>query len=133
MTIKYNQVTWYSQLAAIILFVGVFVLGFYIGQKKGSADSRYGQPAVGAGNLEVPTATAHYSCTGGKTIFAAYYSNNVQLILSDKRAIILPHTISASGVRYANADESIVFWNKGNTAFIDETSGRTYDGCTAER
>ena len=24
--------------------------------------------------------------------------------------------MSGSGIRYANADESIVFWNKGNTA-----------------
>jgi hypothetical protein len=28
--------------------------------------------------------------------------------------------MSASGARYASADESVVFWNKGNTAFITE-------------
>lgn len=30
--IKFKQVTWYSQLLAIVLFVGVFALGFYLGQ-----------------------------------------------------------------------------------------------------
>ena len=28
--------------------------------------------------------------------------------------------MSGSGARYANKDESFVFWNKGNTAFITE-------------
>jgi len=28
--------------------------------------------------------------------------------------------MSGSGIRYANADETLVFWSKGNTAFITE-------------
>ncbi len=35
MRIKWNEVTWYSKILAIILFVGVFWLGFYLGQKYG--------------------------------------------------------------------------------------------------
>lgn len=31
MDIEWNTVTWYSKLAAALLFVGVFVLGFYLG------------------------------------------------------------------------------------------------------
>ena len=132
MTIKYNQVTWYSQLAAIILFVGIFYLGFYLGQKFGYVQGQYSQMSPAVLTIpNAPIATATYICSGGKTIMAAYYTNDVQLILSDKRALILPHVISGSGARYANTDESVVFWNKGNTAFIDETAGRTYDGCTS--
>jgi len=37
--------------------------------------------------------------------------------------------ISASGARYANTDESIVFWNKGDTAFIQEGDVTTYENC----
>jgi membrane-bound inhibitor of C-type lysozyme len=39
--------------------------------------------------------------------------------------------MSGSGARYANADETMVFWNKGNTAFITEGSDdkETYSGC----
>ena len=33
MTIEYNKVTWYSKLAAVIVFILVLILGFYIGTK----------------------------------------------------------------------------------------------------
>ena len=32
----------------------------------------------------------------------------------------VPQAMSGSGARYANADESFVFWNKGDDAFITE-------------
>jgi hypothetical protein len=43
----------------------------------------------------------------------------------------LPQAQSASGIRYANADESFVFWGKGNTAFVSEGAdqNQTYTGC----
>ena len=50
-------------------------------------------------------------------------------MLSDGRALSLPQTLSGSGARYANADESIVFWNKGRAAFIDERGKPSYSGC----
>jgi membrane-bound inhibitor of C-type lysozyme len=47
----------------------------------------------------------------------------------------LPQVISGSGARYANADESFVFWNKGDTAFItegpDDNDNMTYKDCVA--
>jgi membrane-bound inhibitor of C-type lysozyme len=46
---------------------------------------------------------------------------------------MLPQAPSASGARYANGDESIVFWNKGNTAFIEEGGRTTYQGCVAKK
>jgi len=47
-------------------------------------------------------------------------TGSVSLVLSDKREMILKQTISASGIRYANPDESFIFWSKGNGAFISE-------------
>lgn len=41
----------------------------------------------------------------------------------------LAQTISADGVRYANADESFVFWTKGNGAFVMEGNDQTYANC----
>jgi hypothetical protein len=32
-SIKWNQVTWYSQIAAVVLAVLVFIVGFYVGTK----------------------------------------------------------------------------------------------------
>ncbi len=34
MSIEWNSVTWYSTLAAVILFVGTFFLGFWLGTVK---------------------------------------------------------------------------------------------------
>ncbi|HET7714586.1 MAG TPA: MliC family protein [Bauldia sp.] len=77
------------------------------------------------------TARASFTCNLGKTIEAHFYSDFVQLQLSDGRSMRLPQALSGSGARYATADESIVFWNKGNTAFITEGDPAvdTYSGC----
>lgn len=48
----------------------------------------------------------------------AYFGDGfVRLVFSDGREMVLPQTISASGARYAEG--SVVFWNKGNEAFLD--------------
>jgi membrane-bound inhibitor of C-type lysozyme len=77
------------------------------------------------GNIpsEVPINITTFSCEQGKVIGATFYKSKVELVLSDGRKLSVPQAISASGARYANADESFVFWNKGNTAFI--TEGKT--------
>lgn len=77
------------------------------------------------------TTQARFACNLGKAIDAYFYADRVQLMLSDGRALSLPQALSASGARYANADESTVFWNKGNTAFLTEGAPAvdTYSGC----
>ena len=45
MEIKWNQVTWYSTLLAVILYVGTFTLGFYLGEKKGELNAIIKQAA----------------------------------------------------------------------------------------
>ena len=95
-----------------------------------------------------PIATASYSCDGGKTITAAYYQGvskpapspnqpptpggSVSITLDDGRSMTLAQTISADGARYANADESFVFWNKGNSVLVLENNQeKSYVGCIA--
>ncbi len=75
------------------------------------------------------TIDATYRCDANKTIEASFGDRIVVLKLSDGRNVTLPQTISASGVRFANEDETFVFWNKGNTAFIEETGTTTYVNC----
>lgn len=94
-----------------------------------------------------PLATVTFACDAGKSISAAFYEGSstpaaaegqpptpggsVALALSDGRQLTLAQTISASGIRYANADESFIFWGKGNTAFVQEGSAQqqTFSGC----
>jgi len=74
--------------------------------------------------------TAVFECPN-KSIIAIFRlpQDTVDLYLSDGRELILPRAISADGARYANTDESLVFWNKGNTAFIEEGNMTTYQDC----
>ena len=89
--------------------------------------------------------TATYRCDDNKSIAAEYYDHEVEqptepgmppipggtviLRLSDERTLTLPQTISGSGVRYANASESIVFFNKGNTAILMEGGVENFTHC----
>jgi putative hemolysin len=71
-----------------------------------------------------------FKCLENKNIQAVFYKNRVELVLSDSRKMTLPQVISASGARYANSDESFVFWNKGDTAFVNEGDKQTYFDCS---
>jgi len=65
-----------------------------------------------------------FACDESKTIAATFFPTDdkfVDLQLSDGRNLTVPHAMSGSGARYAKEDESFVFWNKGDTAFITET------------
>lgn len=99
-------------------------------------------PAPAARTL---TNSVSYACSGGKTIDAKYYEGkdtpgtadtppipggSAEITLSDGRTMTLAQTISADGVRYANADESFVFWSKGNGALVLENNEeKSYIGC----
>ena len=79
---------------------------------------------------------AVFACDGGKKIDATFVNTgkgSVRLALSDGRSLTLPQTRSGSGARYANKNESIVFWNKGDTAFIDEGGKVTYENCATKK
>lgn len=79
------------------------------------------------------TIHALFECASGKTVTADFVDGNpasVKLSLSDGRSMSLRQTRSGSGARYANAGETIVFWNKGRTAFMEEKGKTTYADCT---
>ncbi len=84
------------------------------------------------GETKTPLNTVSYVCSESKTITAKYYTDSVDLALSDGRSFSLPQAISADGARYASTDEAVVFWNKGNTAFITEggnPDNKTFQNC----
>lgn len=78
------------------------------------------------------TISASFRCADGRQIQAVFINGSqpsVSLSLGDGRHLDLPQAMSASGARYANADESVVFWNKGRTAFLEEHGQRSYADC----
>lgn len=87
-----------------------------------------------------------FVCNDNKQIEAELYPGNIvppkregdmpevtgkaHIELSDGRKLDLPQTISADGARYANRDESFVFWTKGNGALVLENmEEKSYIGC----
>lgn len=76
--------------------------------------------------------TAIFDCNNKKTVTAIFTTNHVELDLSDGRHVSLAQSISADGGRYATSNDSFVFWNKGNTAFITENGTTTFDGCVTQ-
>ena len=81
--------------------------------------------------------TVLFNCKDSKSITARFDLKNdkgVDLKLSDGRVMFLPHAISADGAKYTNQEESIVFWNRGNTAFITEGRGSsvTFEDCVID-
>lgn len=96
-----------------------------------------------------PVQTVRYACEQGKSLTAAYFDGptgtaangipipggRVSLVLGDGRRLDLPQTVSGSGIRYADKGENVVFWSKGETAFLEEGPSQavTYKGCVAVR
>jgi membrane-bound inhibitor of C-type lysozyme len=89
---------------------------------------------AGQALAETPVASADFKCADGKSIAATFYASSVALKLSDGRSLTVPQAMSASGARYANKDETFVFWNKGDTAFITEgdPDNPTFNDCIDE-
>lgn len=82
-----------------------------------------------------PVSVVTFDCKNGKSIEATFYTDKVDLVLSDGRSLDLPQTISGSGIRYANDDETFVFWSKGDTAFVTEGADEkeTFSDCVVAK
>lgn len=107
------------------------------------------QSPQSASDTSTPIATAKYFCDGDKSITASYYqgptaptpkpgeppvpTGSVEVAFDGGAVQTLQQTLSASGVRYANADESLVFWNKGNEALVmrNNEMDLSYTNCVA--
>lgn len=125
----------------LIIIVGIIVIaGIWYGVKSSKNTT---QPDT---QMSQAVNTVSFACNVGKTIQAQFTEGapiesndsnkpatpggNVKLVLSDGRSMTLPQTLSADGARYANADESFVFWSKGNGALVLENNEeKSYIGC----
>lgn len=89
-------------VAAIVVVVGVY---FFINREK--------EPIAPA-----PIVASYLSETDDSQVQATFADETVTFSHESTGQVVLPQVISASGARYANADESIIFWEKGGEATI---------------
>ncbi len=81
--------------------------------------------------------TYTFACASDKTIRATFHTDKdprVDLVLNNGDTDVnwsfsLPQVISASGAKYANSDDSMIFWTRGDTAFIQDRGNVTYTDC----
>lgn len=115
----------------VVVLVLVVIAGFFFGRP----------PQVPVLPPSTPPIFATFFCGEGESVSANFLpgvpqsvppgerpvpTGSVSLVFSDGRSLMLPQTISADGGRYANADESIVFWNKGRGVWLTEQSQTTH-------
>lgn len=130
-----------NKIAVGVILICIFLIGTFLWFQSGNSIKKTTNTAT----TKVQEINASYSCNGGKIIDATFIKGEpktvksgepplpggkVNLILNDGRNITLSQTISADGSRYANKDESFVFWSKGNSALILENNiENNYKGC----
>jgi membrane-bound inhibitor of C-type lysozyme len=128
--------------AATIGYYGYLKFFFARGQ---SSDITNNNQASEIQDSKKIIASAFYVCDSGLTIKAQYYSGetkqstdpneppipggSVKLAFSTGENYDLPQTISADGARYGLADDSFIFWSKGNGAFIMKSDQITEKNC----
>lgn len=133
---KYFAVT----LPLILMFVGVGCAGLKPTEPLSAGVAR--QPSQPP---PTPVAQATYLCNDRKNITAAFFggqpasvnpgepptpTGSVELTFDDGKTMELSQTLSADGARYAAADESLVFWSKGNGALVlEDGAEKNYVGC----
>jgi membrane-bound inhibitor of C-type lysozyme len=124
----------------VLIVLGIFYIlqSFFVHKKEATPQNQ--------SQLSKLINTVSYMCDGKKIIDAKYFEGpskapaapdqppipggSVQITLSDGQLISLPQTISADGVRYANSDESFIFWSKGNGVLVLENGQeKSYTGC----
>ena len=110
----------------VLIFIGIGI--FYTYKKPPQKNSDVIKPVV-TKPVDKIIASATFNCAEKKTIKANFFKDKAEITLDDGKSMILPQTISGSGARYANTDESFVFWNKGDTAFIEEKGEITIKDC----
>lgn len=122
----YYEIMKKNLISMILVLGGVIVVGLYFYQQSLEKKVITEKPA------EVISSVV-FSCAESKSVRALFSKDKVELTLSDSRNMLLVQAISASGARYANNDESFVFWNKGNTSFIEEKGVITFKDCVVDK
>ncbi len=118
-------------VTALVGIVLVVLGGYYLfGRAPASAPDTATTTAATAtttGSLTIYKSTTFYCAEG--SFGASFGTGRVILSTSDGKVIILPRAMSGSGARYESG--GMVFWNKGETAFVTENGANVYTKCIA--
>lgn len=123
-----TRTTW----SIIILIAAIALFGWII-----YAGKQIPAPQQPAGEVpsEVPApevnSVTFYSASGEK-VTATFGDNYVAFSSEIVGNMTLPQALSGSGARYADANEKVVFWNKGNEVTIYQDNKIVFSGSTEQ-
>ncbi len=103
----------------ILGIVGVVLIAFIVISSSGNKKAN--DPVLGE------TINETYTSSSGEEVSAVFSGGAVTFYWGGVE-VTLPQAISASGARYANEDESLVFWNKGEDVTIYENDTIIFEG-----
>lgn len=112
-----NNKLWGGIIVTVLVVIGLVV-----------AHNR--MPAVAPAPAEVKNEVVFTDQATGESVPATFSADSVTFTEKSLGTMTLPQAMSASGARYANADETIVFWNKGDSVFITQNGTIVFNGST---
>ncbi len=116
-----------NTILVFIIVIILTVVAFFISQRD---DIKIIIDPVIEPNEIVAIFVCDYNINVSAVFKKSLQGNSVDLNINNgERKITLSQTISASGARYINPDETLIFWNKGDTAFIQENEEIIIDNC----
>jgi membrane-bound inhibitor of C-type lysozyme len=137
-----KKTVWTIIIIIVVIIAVLFGLHVF-GKSDSGTTAETGAPMQDA-DMGAKIATAQYTCSNGETPTASFYAGggtttpvagqppvptgSAMLTRADGSTVMLGQTVSADGGRYANADESLVFWDKGANALLIENG--TQSTCT---
>ena len=76
-----------------------------------------------------PTSRATYICSENKTFSVTFSERQAEVSLGSDAKFTLEQMVSASGTNYSNDSDALVFWTKGEEAFVEQDGKQTYSEC----
>jgi membrane-bound inhibitor of C-type lysozyme len=118
-----------KRILYILIAIVVILAIFFLLTKKTAAP-------VAADRSGEESSKIEYVCDQGEVdlVLSGEDLIDAKIIINNNMSDVMPthnmkRVVSASGTRYATADENIVFWSKGTSAFITENGETTYENC----
>lgn len=123
-------------IITIIVIILIVLAVIYFGPKKEVTNIQGDQTNTTQTNVDQtnPNAVKATYSDGTNTVVAFYdnTNNTVTFSVNDTRENILPVAVSGSGARYANEDESLVFWEHQNELTVTKNGVEVFKGQKVE-
>ena len=103
-------------MVAVILVIFAFVVVYGDDESESSSNSLFDYSAV-------------YECAEGKVFAVGFSEGEAIVVLDNDQSFVLGNATSASGTKYADAGNHVVFWTKDYGAYVEENGEMTYQDC----